>query len=49
MDFAAKHLGFVFGAYGLSFAVLASLVVWVIARDRRLRASADAAEKRARQ
>jgi heme exporter protein CcmD len=48
MDFAAKHLGFVIGSYGLSFAVLAGLVLWVIARDRRMRAEADAAEKRKR-
>jgi heme exporter protein CcmD len=48
MDLAAKHLGFVFAAYGLSLAVLAGLVVWVVARDRRLRAEADAADGRKR-
>ena len=48
MDFAANNLGFVIGSYGLSLVVLAALVVWVIVRDRTLRAAADAAEMKKR-
>ena len=46
MDFTSRHLGYVLGSYGLSFVVLAGLVIWVIARDRRLRAEAAAADAR---
>ena len=36
MDLAAKHLGFVFAAWGLSVAVIVALVTYVVWRDRAL-------------
>jgi len=38
MDWSSSHAGFVLAAYGLSFAVMAGLVLWTIIRKRRLAA-----------
>lgn len=45
MDFTAPYLGFVFGAYALSAILIAGLAVYIIARDRMLRAEAAKLEK----
>ncbi len=36
MSFDTAHTSFVLAAYGLSFAVMAGLVIWHIARSRRV-------------
>ncbi len=41
MDFAAVHTGFVIGAYGLSLVLLAGLAIYILARDRMLRAEME--------
>ena len=45
MDFAAPHIGFVVGAYALSVILIVGLVVYVMARDRSLRAEVLLLEK----
>jgi heme exporter protein CcmD len=45
MDWSAPHAGFVAAAYGLSFAVIAALVAYVLLRDRAARKDAEALEK----
>ena len=45
MDFSAAHSGFVIGAYALSAAVLGGLLVFIIWRDRYLRAVASRLEQ----
>lgn len=35
------HSGYVFAAYAASTILLAALVIWVLARDRKLRAELD--------
>lgn len=46
MDFSAAHAGYVFAAYGLSAALLTGLCVYVILRDRSMRADAARLEAR---
>ncbi len=36
MDFSAPHLGFVYASYGLSAIVLVGLLLWVLARSKKL-------------
>jgi heme exporter protein CcmD len=38
MDYSAPHLGFVYASYALSAVVLIGLLVWVMARSRKLAA-----------
>jgi len=42
MDLAAPHAGFVAAAYGISALVLIGLAAFILMRDRRLRAEAEA-------
>lgn len=44
MDFAAKHIGFVIAAYGLTFLCLGVLIAALLVKDRRLRAEAGRLE-----
>lgn len=46
MDLAAPHSGFVIAAYILSAALIAGLVVYVMVRDRALRARAGQLDER---
>ena len=41
MDLSAPHMGYVIGSYALSVILIIGLVVYVLARDRRLRAEAE--------
>lgn len=41
MDMSANHLGFVIGSYALSAILLFGLAIYVVVRDRKLRAEAD--------
>ncbi len=41
MDFAAVHAGFVIGAYALSALMLGGLVIYILARDRAVRAEVE--------
>ena len=41
MDVTANHIGFVIASYGLSFVVLAGLVLATLRRDRQLRAELE--------
>lgn len=41
MDLAAAHTGFVIGAYGLSAIMLSGLTLYILARDRAMRAELD--------
>lgn len=45
MDFSAPHLGFVLGSYGLSVLLITGLALYVVRRDRRLRAEAARLDK----
>lgn len=36
IDFSAKHIGYVAASYGLTCLVLGALIIWVIARSRRI-------------
>ncbi len=38
MDFSAPHMGFVIASYGLSALLIVGLTLYVVLRDRRLRA-----------
>jgi heme exporter protein CcmD len=38
MDFSAPHMGFVIASYGLSAVLICGLALYIIRRDRRLRA-----------
>jgi heme exporter protein D len=40
MDFSAPHMGFVIASYGLSALLIVGLTLWIVVRDRRLRAEA---------
>ncbi len=40
MDFAAPHMGFVIASYGLSALLIIGLALYIVLRDRRLRAEA---------
>jgi heme exporter protein CcmD len=42
MDLAAPHTGFVAAAYAISVLVLAGLAAFILMRDRKLRAEAEA-------
>ena len=46
MDFAAPHLGFVLGAWGLSLVVIVALVAYTVWRDRSLARRVKALEER---
>lgn len=51
MDFAAEHIGFVLGSYGLTVVFIGGLIVSIVLKDRRLRAEAerlDAERRRSR-
>ena len=48
MDFTAPHLGFVLASYGLSAVLILGLVVYVLQRDRKLRAEAERLERNRR-
>lgn len=48
MDFTAPHLGFVLAAYGLSAVLILGLVIYVLHRDRSLRAEADRLDRNRR-
>lgn len=41
MDFSASHAGFVIASYAVSLFFILVLTVYVLARDRRLRAEAE--------
>jgi len=41
MDFSADHIGFVAAAYGLTFAVLAGLILMVLADHRAQRTALE--------
>lgn len=41
MDLSAPHMGYVIGSYALSVILIIGLVVYVLARDRSLRAEAE--------
>jgi heme exporter protein CcmD len=41
MDLAAAHTGFVMCAYALSAILLTGLVIYILARDRAMRAEMD--------
>jgi heme exporter protein CcmD len=45
MDFAAPHAGFVIAAYALSALLIAGLTLYVVIRDRKLRAEAAKLDK----
>jgi heme exporter protein CcmD len=45
MDLTAPHLGFVYGAYALSAILIVGLVIYVVGRDRSLRAEVARLEK----
>lgn len=38
MDYSAPHLGFVYVSYALTAVVLVGLLLWTVARSRRLAA-----------
>lgn len=40
MDFTAPHLGFVIASYGLSALLIVGLALYIVLRDRRVRAEA---------
>jgi len=42
MDLTAPHTGFVAAAYGISALVLVGLAAFILMRDRKLRAEAEA-------
>ncbi len=42
MDLTAPHTGFVAAAYGISALVLIGLAAFILMRDRKLRAEAEA-------
>lgn len=48
MDLTADHLGFVAASYGLSAIFIIGLTIYVLARDRRLRAEVDMLERQRR-
>jgi heme exporter protein CcmD len=41
MDFADKHIEFIIASYALSFIMIGALIVYVLVRDRKLRAEAE--------
>jgi len=46
MDLAAAHAGFVAAAYAVSALVLIGLAAFILLRDRKLRAEAEALDDR---
>ena len=48
MDFSAAHIGFVVASYALSAIFLLGLTIYVVARDRRLRAEAEMLDRQRR-
>ena len=48
MDLAASHIGFVVSSYALSAIFLLGLTIYVIARDRKLRAEAERLDRQRR-
>ncbi len=48
MDFSAPHIGFVIASYALSGIFICALTVWVIVRDRSLRAQAERLDRQRR-
>lgn len=48
MDFTAPHMGFVIASYGLSALLIVGLTLYVVLRDRRLRAEAAKLDKKRR-
>jgi heme exporter protein CcmD len=48
MDLSANHLGYVVASYGLSAIFILGLTIYVIARDRRLRAEAEMLDRQRR-
>ncbi len=45
MDFSDKHIEFILASYALSFLLICGLTIYVIVRDRRLRAEAERLDK----
>jgi heme exporter protein CcmD len=45
MDFTAAHVGYVIASYGLSAALITGLALYIVARDRKLRAEAAKLDK----
>jgi heme exporter protein CcmD len=45
MDFSAPHMGFVIGSYALSALLIAGLALYIVQRDRKLRAEVARLEK----
>jgi heme exporter protein CcmD len=45
MDFAGAHVAFVIAAYAVSFTGLATLVFFILFRDRKLRRQAAALDR----
>ena len=48
MDLSAPHMGYIIGSYALSAILIVGLVVYVIARDRSLRAEAERLDRNRR-
>lgn len=48
MDFSANHIGFVLASYGMSFVLIAGLVVKILLRDRKLRSEAERLDQQRR-
>ena len=48
MDFVAPHMGFVIASYALSLVLICGLTIYVIVRDRKLRAEAERLERQRR-
>ena len=48
MDLSAPHMGYVIGAYALSAILIIGLTVYVLARDRGLRAEAGRLDRNRR-
>ncbi len=48
MDFNAPHMGFIIASYALSAILICGLTIYILVKDRRLRAEAERLDKRHR-
>jgi heme exporter protein CcmD len=48
MDFSAPHMGFIVASYALSALLICGLTIYILVKDRRLRAEAERLDKQRR-